>query len=97
MIYAIVSVDKGDASEQRKAARPLHKEYVKGIADKIVDAGAVLRCDGEVASTVLIIEVESLEEAEQIAARDPYVESNIFASRIVGAFRMSHRDGLPKT
>src|SRR5229473_5151703 len=59
-----------------QSVRPLHRDYAQGLAGqgKIVIAG--LFSDG--AGAIIVYEAESLEQAEALAANDPYAKGGVW-------------------
>ena len=83
MLYAIIAQDKPNGVEHRLATRPEHLEHLKAAGDKIVFAGPLLDTDDKPKGSLVIIEAASLEEAEALAAADPFVTRGVFASYTV--------------
>lgn len=88
MHYALHCVDKIDASDVRRDNREAHLAHLASVADKILVAGPLLSADEtQMVGSLLIIEFESLEEAEAFARNDPYARAGLFASVTVGAWK----------
>jgi uncharacterized protein YciI len=93
MYYVIQATDKTDSLELRLATRPAHLEYLRSHMHRLVSAGPVLDAEGKPRGSVLIITAVSQEEAEALAAGDPYVSAGLFAHSTVKPFRMVFKDG----
>ena len=79
MFAVLYCVDKPGHGAVRAENRPAHVDYLKVHQDKIVTAGPTLGADGEsMTGSVIILEVESLAEAEAFAANDPYKQAGLF-------------------
>ena len=81
MLFIIYAKDKPGALDLRMETRAAHLEYVAETGDAIKIAGPMLADDGEtLIGSMLIIDFESREEAEQWAALDPYARAGLFES-----------------
>lgn len=82
MLYALYCEDKQDHLEVRKANRDAHLAYIEetGVVEM---AGPLLTYHGEMCGSLIILNVETLDEAEQWALNDPYSIAGLFeGSRI---------------
>lgn len=86
MWYVIHATDREDSLAARKATRPAHLERLQALIGqgRLLVAGPMPNIDsvdpgpaGFSGSTV-IAEFGSLEEAQQWAASDPYVEAGVY-------------------
>jgi len=82
MLYVLICKDKpGEGLEKRMKARPDHLAYLESLGEKVRVGGAMLSSDEkEPRGSVIIIEAENLEEAQAIAAADPYAKAEVFSS-----------------
>jgi uncharacterized protein len=81
MLYALICTDKPNSLALRKAKRPEHVAYLKGLGDLIAFAGPFVEADGETMNgSLIVIEASSLEAARDIAAGDPFSKAGLFAS-----------------
>lgn len=89
MHFYIRCVDKPGHLDVRKANRENHLAYIKGgFADRIVAAGPTLDPDMEgMNGSVLIIEFDSIEDAREFAANDPYAKAGLFESVVIRPFK----------
>lgn len=87
MWYVIHAQDREDSLEARKEARPVHLERLQALLDqgRLLVAGPMPNIDstdpgpaGFSGSTV-IADFDSLEDAREWAAADPYVDAGIYA------------------
>ena len=78
-LFLINSRDKAGAQELRLANRQSHLEWAGEYRHKIAMAGPVLSDDGEtMIGSTFVIEFESLEDARDWAADDPYAKAGVF-------------------
>jgi len=81
MLYALICIDKTNSLALRKAKRPEHVAYLKGLGDTLGLAGPFTEADGETMNgSLIVIEAVSLDAAREIAAGDPYAKAGLFAS-----------------
>lgn len=81
MYFAFYCLDKPDHFELRKANREAHLAYVGGFKERILAGGPFKSEDGEImVGSLLIMEFDSLEEARDFAAGDPYAKAGLFQS-----------------
>lgn len=88
MRFAIYNRDKPGGLEIRKTTREEHLAYLRAAGDKLVLAGPILAEDGDTpAGSLLIVEADSLADAQAFAANDPYAKAGLFESSTVTAWR----------
>ncbi len=88
MLYAFISVDKPNSLEQRMAARPAHVERLLALkADgKLIIAGPHPAIDSPdpgpagFTGSLVVAEFDSLAQAEEWAAQDPYMLEGVYQS-----------------
>ena len=82
MYFSIYAKDKADHLSLRMETRPVHLEYLKEHADKIMTD------DGESPiGSLLVMEFDNIEQAREWAAGDPYAKAGLFESTDVHAWR----------
>lgn len=79
MPYTVICRDKPGALEVRKANRDKHLAYVKDTG-VVSLAGPFLSPEGEMCGSLLILDVDSLQAAQDWAAGDPYAKAGLFES-----------------
>lgn len=87
MLYAIIATDADDSLEKRATTRRRHLEHVRPLIDegRLVFAGPHPRIDSPApgpagfTGSLIIAEFDSLEAAEDWAARDPYRLEGVFS------------------
>lgn len=95
MLYAILSVDVADSLDKRKSARPAHLKRLQDLQDqgRLIIAGPHPAIDsnnpGDAGFTgsLVIAEFSSLQDANEWADIDPYVEAGVYASVSVKPFK----------
>lgn len=77
MRAALICIDKAGHLEVRKANRDAHLAYIAetGIVEM---AGPFLDAEGAMAGSLVILMVESLDQAQAWAAADPYAKAGLF-------------------
>lgn len=95
MLYAIISEDVENSLEKRLKARPKHIERLQELQNqgRMVLAGPHPNIDCEdpgdtgFSGSLIVAEFTSLEEAQQWADADPYIEAGAYAKVIVKPFK----------
>lgn len=78
MLVALIAKDKAGALDIRKANRDDHLAYIKSTG-VVAQAGPLL-IDGDMAGSLIVLDVESIEAANTWAANDPYANAGLFQS-----------------
>mgnify|MGYP002738342378 CR=1 FL=1 len=93
MPYLIECFDKPDHQSVRQDNRPEHLAYLTENADKLLLAGAKWTDDGQTAlGSVLVVDVDTREEAEAFAAADPFSQAGLFAETRITHYRVAFLD-----
>ena len=81
MLYAFICTDKpGEGLVLRKENRRDHLEYLKTLGPKMKLAGPFMSEDGsEPRGSLVVVETDTLAEAQAIADNDPYTRAGVFA------------------
>ena len=95
MWYAVISEDNKDSLERRKSARAAHLARLTELLDqgRVLIAGPHPAIDAEdpgeagFTGSLVVVDFPSLEEAENWARADPYVEAGVYARVTVKPFR----------
>jgi uncharacterized protein YciI len=79
MLIALIAIDRPDALQIRLDNRAAHLAYVAetGVVEM---AGPFLDAAGDMCGSLLILNVEALENAQQWADDDPYTVAGLFQS-----------------
>ncbi len=89
MLYAMIAKDAPGALQKRLDTRPVHLDHLNGLGKKLVFAGATLDTNEQPDGSIVILEAESLEEAQRMAAADPFVAAGVFSSYEVKRWRVA--------
>lgn len=87
MLFVIHCVDKADHLALRMDTRPMHVEYLKSFGDKLVAAGPTLDAAGAMDGSVVILDLESHEQAQDFAKNDPYAKAGLFSQVTINAWK----------
>ncbi len=77
MRYAVVTKDKPDSLELRISNRDAHLNYIEQTG-AVELAGPFLDDNGNMCGSLVILNVDSLQAAQDWAASDPYARAGLF-------------------
>lgn len=82
MLFALICKDRPDHLQVRLDTRPAHLAHLNELNARgaLKFAGPFLDDDGKPCGSLVVIEAADREEAERIAANDPYARAGLFAS-----------------
>ena len=79
MLFVIHAIDREGDGSLRQANREAHLTFLGGSGDRVKLGGPMLSEDGSrMVGAMLVIEAESLQEAKDWAANDPYKKADLF-------------------
>ena len=78
-LYMMLCTDKPDALDLRMANRAAHLAYVAETGC-VVLAGPVLDDAGQMAGSLLVLDLADIAAARAWGARDPYAQAGLFES-----------------
>ncbi|MEQ1485725.1 YciI family protein [Methyloglobulus sp.] len=95
MLYAIIGEDVANSLECRMAARPAHVKRLQELQDagRLVLAGPNPAVDSDnpgaagFTGSLIVAEFESLEDAQQWADADPYIEAKVYSKITIKPFK----------
>lgn len=95
MLYAILSEDVENSLDKRQSARPAHLERLEVLQNqgRLVIAGPHPAIDTEnpgdagFTGSLIIAEFDDLQQAQDWANADPYLETGVYAKVIVKPFK----------
>lgn len=90
MYYVIFAQDNPNTLEKRLEVRPAHLARLEKLQaeNRLLIAGPNPTEDGTgVTGSTVIAEFNSLEEAEQWASQDPYVDAGVYGDVIIKPFK----------
>ena len=93
-LFVIVAIDRPGRLERRRATREKHLAHLDSIGESIRSAGPFSTEDGTPCGSMLVIEAGSLDEAEAMAAADPYAGAGVFESVTVRPWKHVVGTGL---
>jgi len=78
MLIALIARDKPGALQIRKDNRDAHLAYIDS-SGVVSQAGPLLDDAGEMAGSLVVLDVADMAKAEDWAANDPYAKAGLFA------------------
>ncbi len=95
MLYAIISEDTPNSLELRLSVRPAHLKRLQLLQDegRLILAGPHPSIDSEnpgpagFTGSLVVAEFESLQDAQQWADTDPYMEAKVYSKVTVKPFK----------
>jgi uncharacterized protein YciI len=88
-LFALHCVDRPGALQVRLGAREAHLAYVRERLDQVKLAGPMLDEAGEMAGSLLILDVADSAAAEAFNAQDPYTLAGLWDRVDIKAFKAS--------
>ena len=81
MYFAFLCTDKPGALQIRLDTRPEHLVHLETLnaEGRLGFAGPFLGDDGKPNGSLVVVKAETIEEAREIAAADPYAKAGLFA------------------
>ena len=78
--FVLIGHDVSESAQERKQHRPAHIDGIERLeaAERIRFAGPMLDDEGRPIGSIILFEAADLEEARDVAARDPYVCEGVF-------------------
>lgn len=95
MLYAIICEDNENSLEKRLSARPAHLERLQQLKNqgRLILAGPHPAIDNDdpgdagFTGSLIVAEFESLEQAQQWAGEDPYIEAGVYRQTTIKPFK----------
>ncbi|MHA7867390.1 MAG: YciI family protein [Salipiger thiooxidans] len=79
MLIALIAKDKKGALQTRKDNREAHLAYIDSTG-VVTQAGPLLDDAGDMAGSLVILDVADMSAAQDWAANDPYAKAGLFES-----------------
>jgi uncharacterized protein YciI len=93
LAYLIETHDKPGHEHVRDSLRQKHLEWLESHVDKVIAGGALMNHEGtSVIGGLMLVDIDSREEAEAFIANDPFTASGMFARVDIIRWRMSFLD-----
>jgi uncharacterized protein YciI len=89
MFYAVIAQDKPDAADQRQGLRERHYAYLHSLGEKLVFAGALFDGGDRMDGSLMVLNADTLDDAEALLARDPFVIEGLYVSTQVKRWSFS--------
>ena len=77
-LFALFCVDKPKALEVRMGAREDHLAYVRGFGAQMKLAGPLLDAGGDMAGSLIILDMADQAAADAFSANDPYTKAGLW-------------------
>ena len=88
MLVSIYCKDAPGGAEHRRAKMAEHLQHIEEIEDRIKVAGPIMGSDGEgPVASLLIFEVDSLDEATGMLHADPYYRADVWQEINIQEFK----------
>ena len=88
MLVSIYCSDAEGSAEPRQSKLAEHLQHIEGIEDKIKVAGPVMGIGGnEAVASLLILEVDNLDEATALLHADPYYQAGVWQQVNIQEFK----------
>lgn len=86
-LFVLHCLDKPNALQVRMGAREAHLAYVGGQRDILRLGGPMLDADGNMAGSLMIVDVADKAAAEAFSANDPYTKADLWQRVDITAFK----------
>ncbi len=87
MLYVIDCTDEVGHFQTRFDNREAHLSYLAGFSEQLIMAGPFLSATGDMIGSMLIMEFDTLQEAESFCANDPYQLAGLFSEVAIRPWR----------
>lgn len=87
MAYVIRAIDRPGAPDVRSANREAHIAFLGAAGDRLLLAGPLLSETGDMAGSLLVVEMNSMAEVADWLANDPYSKAGLFEAVEISAFK----------
>jgi len=85
MHYVIHALDHPDAGDLRAQTRADHLAYWDDF--EVTFGGPLLDDEGQMVGSLIVLDVDTRQTAEELAAGDPYAEAGLFERVTITGFR----------
>ncbi len=82
MRYVLICHDRSNALQTRVENRAAHLAHIEA-SGVVEQAGPFIDAAGQMCGSLIVLEVDSRDEAEAWAAADPYASAGLFASVMI--------------
>jgi uncharacterized protein YciI len=99
MLFVFHLLDRPGVAELRASTRPLHKEYLARVADRIAFAGPLIgvAAPGDYVGSLLVIDFADEPAARAWLKNEPFTQAGVYGETNVHAFEnlWAQRVGFP--
>ncbi|MBL8771037.1 MAG: YciI family protein [Phenylobacterium sp.] len=88
-LFLLTCIDKPDSLNVRMGAREAHLAYVRQRLDQVKVGGPLLDDAGDMAGSMLILDLPDLAAAEAFTRDDPYALAGLFERVEIRPFRVT--------
>jgi uncharacterized protein YciI len=88
-MFILYCLDKPGSLDVRMANREAHLVYARGQTDIVKLGGPISNGAGEMAGSMLLLDLPDLAAAEAFAANDPYTKAGLFERVEIQPFRVT--------
>ncbi len=88
-LYVISWLDKPESLDVRMAAREAHLAYAATLGDRVKLGGPYLDDQGTMIGSLIIVEADSLEDAQAFHDKDPYKLAGLFDASTITPWRVT--------
>ena len=88
-VFALVCTDKPGSLALRQANREAHLAHLDADPARVRLAGPLLNEAGDMAGSIILLEVEDLAAAQAFAENDPYAKAGLFQSVTINTYRVA--------
>ncbi|MEX0370520.1 MAG: YciI family protein [Tateyamaria sp.] len=86
MRFALMAFDKEGALDVRMENRPAHLAYLESTG-VVKQAGPFLDADGNPCGSLIVLDVETMDAAQNWADNDPYAKAGLFREVEIKAWK----------
>jgi uncharacterized protein YciI len=88
-LFVLNCHDKPNSLDLRMATREAHLAYVRPQLDILKLGGPLLDDKGDMAGSLMIVDVADLAAAQAFSASDPYTKAGLWSRVEIAAFRVT--------
>ncbi|MDR5654812.1 YciI family protein [Ruixingdingia sedimenti] len=95
MPYMIFTQDVEQGAEIRKQHLDAHLAYLEGRVEILIASGGLLNEEPRAIGAVILINVDTREEAEDFVHNDPFYKAGLFKTLVIQRWRQFYLHGRP--
>lgn len=87
-MVSVYCKDAEGSAEPRTSKLPEHLRHIEAIEDRIKVAGPIVGADGkEAVASLLVFEVDNLDQANEMVKADPYCQAGVWSEINIQEFK----------